>query len=46
MTLLGRHLKSALLVVFSFWFWRLLEKWVIQKILGRFLNEIGDIDIQ
>ena len=31
---------SALLVVFSFWFWRLLEKRVIQKTLGRCLDEI------
>lgn len=30
----------ALLVVFSFWFWRLLEKRVIQKTLRRCLDEI------
>ena len=32
---------SALLVVFSFWFWSLLKKRVIQKTLGTCLDEIG-----
>lgn len=30
-------------VVFSFWFWRLLEKRIIPKILGTCLDEIGHI---